>query len=380
MSTIDKNSNNPQVQGISAEDDLERERQRKHLLAMSSAQQTGASGLFMLFALLFGALQDGNNSLIDNSIVSKLTQAFGLDNAVFTNTVADVRAGRVSVNDAALSTSSAVRTNSIDYSKLSTLPMAKLVAHEGPTLLNPDLVEKMERDPAIRHYVQLTFEAAERHGLDGKLLANQFWAESRFNSNAVSPVGARGIAQFMPSHQGKWGLESNADFFDPEKSIEAGARFMKHLTDRVGDQRLALVAYNGGEKAVNWVKNHSRDGNISVEDWMEFAHHERVTKGVGSRNLWRNQTYEYVAKIDSTFWNADKVARAQTQQQTLSTAFAEGGVDQTQGKPDLAKDGVTVAFTHDVVTNEGVDQTQSATAGEIIPSSSPEVSSPSASA
>ncbi|TIQ90880.1 MAG: lytic transglycosylase domain-containing protein, partial [Mesorhizobium sp.] len=39
---------------------------------------------------------------------------------------------------------------------------------------------------------------ADQNGLPKDFFARLIWKESRFDPNAVSPVGAEGIAQFMP--------------------------------------------------------------------------------------------------------------------------------------------------------------------------------------
>ena len=90
-------------------------------------------------------------------------------------------------------------------------------------------------------------EAAARHGLSAALLAAQIMAESNFNPNAVSPVGAEGIAQFMPATAEAYGLK---DPFDPEASIDAQATMMGELISRFGSIELALAAYNAGPGAV----------------------------------------------------------------------------------------------------------------------------------
>ena len=53
-----------------------------------------------------------------------------------------------------------------------------------------------------------------------------------------------------------------------------------------------------------------------------------IEKGIGASNLWRNQTFGYVAKIDSDYWDADQIALAQSQQSELSAQFAQGGVEE----------------------------------------------------
>jgi transglycosylase-like protein with SLT domain/sporulation related protein len=68
---------------------------------------------------------------------------------------------------------------------------------------------------------------------------------------AVSPVGAQGIAQFMPGTAAMRGL---ADPFDPGQAIPASAHYLRDLADRFGNLGLAAAAYNAGEQRVsNWL-------------------------------------------------------------------------------------------------------------------------------
>jgi hypothetical protein len=86
--------------------------------------------------------------------------------------------------------------------------------------------------------------AAGRHGLDPHFVARLLWKESLFEPGAISPVGAMGIAQFMPGTAEMVGLD---DPFNPAKAIEASARYLRKLTDGFGSIGMAAVAYNGGE-------------------------------------------------------------------------------------------------------------------------------------
>ena len=85
--------------------------------------------------------------------------------------------------------------------------------------------------------------AAQRWNVSAALLAAQIYAESNFNPFATSPVGAQGIAQFMPETARAMGL---ADPYDAEQAIDAQARLMRDLLRRFAAVPLALAAYNAG--------------------------------------------------------------------------------------------------------------------------------------
>jgi len=70
--------------------------------------------------------------------------------------------------------------------------------------------------------------------------------ESGFNPNAVSPAGARGIAQFMPGTAASVGV----DPMDPDAALAASARLMASYYKKYGNSASALAAYNAGEGAV----------------------------------------------------------------------------------------------------------------------------------
>jgi hypothetical protein len=89
--------------------------------------------------------------------------------------------------------------------------------------------------------------AAVRHGLPPLLLAALLRSESGFDPRAVSPAGARGIAQFMPATARGIGLR---DPFDPAQAIPAAARLLSGHVRAFGSVPLALAAYNAGPGAV----------------------------------------------------------------------------------------------------------------------------------
>jgi soluble lytic murein transglycosylase-like protein len=90
--------------------------------------------------------------------------------------------------------------------------------------------------------------AAQRYGVDARILRAICFIESRYRINAVSPKGARGPMQFMPDTATRYGLR---DPHNPEQAIDAAARYFRELLRKFGGRvDLALAAYNAGEGTV----------------------------------------------------------------------------------------------------------------------------------
>ena len=101
-------------------------------------------------------------------------------------------------------------------------------------------------DPALAvpaAYAAKIGELAARFDLSPALLEAVVWQESRWRANAISPVGARGLAQLMPGTAREMGVDPD----DPLANLEGGARYLRQQLDRFdGDVEKALAAYNAG--------------------------------------------------------------------------------------------------------------------------------------
>lgn len=121
-------------------------------------------------------------------------------------------------------------------------------------LSRQDMTESGERyDPALlaraTRYDAIIEGAASTNAVEANLLRAVIVVESGFNSRAVSKRGAVGLMQLMPATASRFGVSNP---YDPRENVHAGARYLKFLMDRFGQNvRLALAAYNAGEEAVD---------------------------------------------------------------------------------------------------------------------------------
>lgn len=109
-------------------------------------------------------------------------------------------------------------------------------------------------------YQSIVLAAAERcPAIPAKILAAQIAAESSWDIDAVSPAGALGIAQFMPTTWEQYGIDGDgdgeADVWNPADAIHSAAALNcvnRKLVREVPGNRLknTLAAYNAGHGAV----------------------------------------------------------------------------------------------------------------------------------
>ena len=91
-------------------------------------------------------------------------------------------------------------------------------------------------------------EMAARHGVDPLLVHAVIHVESRYDRFAISPKGAQGLMQLIPSTAQRFGVGNS---FNTRQNIEGGVKYLRHLQERYRDPWLVLAAYNAGEEAVD---------------------------------------------------------------------------------------------------------------------------------
>ena len=125
------------------------------------------------------------------------------------------------------------------------------------SLTLPKHLAMLDKLPGYKANSKHLKAAAKAHGVDYALLKAVSAAESGFNPDAVSPMGAIGLMQVMPATAERYGVVSDAKrtveekLADPSINAKTGARYLAYLLKLFpGRVDLAVAAYNAGEGAV----------------------------------------------------------------------------------------------------------------------------------
>ena len=134
----------------------------------------------------------------------------------------------------------------------------------GSRLFISDMITKLPT------YEVLFKKASQEYNLDWKLLAAISYQESKWNNNAVSPTGVKGLMMLTKSTASML----NVDRLKPNESIFGGAKYFNSLLNKFSSFNesskinLALASYNAGPNHINDVILLAKKNNEDLEDWL----------------------------------------------------------------------------------------------------------------
>jgi len=134
------------------------------------------------------------------------------------------------------------------------------------------------------------YEPLGGYTIDSSLVLAVVRIETRFQANAESPAGARGLMQLMPATAAHIGGKGASDqLFDPSYNMSLGQRYIAQLLDQYSGNLVELgAAYNAGPTKVSqWVA--ARDGK--EDDALMFIESMRAP-----------ETRSYVKRLLTYYW------------------------------------------------------------------------------
>jgi hypothetical protein len=148
--------------------------------------------------------------------------------------------------------SRAILTEGTELRQFVTSSSAEQVIFLKILVLRPDIDVELARTIArhARRYATL-------YKRDADLVLAIIAEESRFNPNAVSPVGAVGLMQVMPQWEKVLGISGSLK--DPEVSIKYGLQVLGFYMEMYKDLEMALTAYNRGPGPVDMALMRGKD-------------------------------------------------------------------------------------------------------------------------
>lgn len=148
----------------------------------------------------------------------------------------------------------------------------------------------------ISPYDKLVRKYSDRYGFDWRLVTAQMYQESRFDPQAKSHVGARGLMQLMPRTAKAMGVKNTSD---PASSIRGGVKYLDWLRDRFDaklplSERLwfTLAAYNAGAGHVHDARRLARQIGLDPDRW--FGHTEEAMLLLARKQYAKKARYGYV--------------------------------------------------------------------------------------
>jgi len=135
-------------------------------------------------------------------------------------------------------------------------------------------------------------------GFDWKRVFAQIKAESAFKADAVSPAGAIGLMQIMPSTAREVGFSEN-ELYDPERNIECGIVYLEKMLkiwEKIDNPEerwyFALASYNAGAGNIKAAQRRARKEHLEATDWTCVS--QKLWEITGK---YAKETINYVARV-----------------------------------------------------------------------------------
>ena len=119
-------------------------------------------------------------------------------------------------------------------------------------------------------------EVSKKYNIDPALVSAIIYQESKGNPYAISPSGAIGLMQIMPSTGLKVCGYTSDKLFNPYYNIECGTKYLAELYKKTRNYAFAVAKYYGGPKATPW----STFGSPPVYEYVKnvMIHFENFKK------------------------------------------------------------------------------------------------------
>jgi soluble lytic murein transglycosylase len=137
------------------------------------------------------------------------------------------------------------------------------------------------------HYKAIVVAHARHYELDPALLSAVIYSESKFRADAESHSGAIGLMQLEPATAKGIAVHTGgskfvvSDLYDPELNVRYGSWYLHHLLAKYGDEKLALAAYNAGQRNVDeWRAKHE---GIQFSETRAYVSRVERLKGIYRR-------------------------------------------------------------------------------------------------
>lgn len=149
-----------------------------------------------------------------------------------------------------------------------------------------------------REYKVLVVQYANQYQVDPLLIYAMMKVESKYNPEAISRSGAKGLMQIMDK-TGAWGAQevkiqeyTHDSLFKPEANIQIGCWYVAKLIKQYeGNLNVALAAYNAGSGNVHKWRN---DPKYSLDGKTLYNIPFRETSSYVKKVRWHYKVYQFL--------------------------------------------------------------------------------------